>query len=61
MNKANDLTIFQDYLSGLQEFILDMDADLEMAYDWIQDVSGISPVETPAHWDAFIAAYEAAQ
>lgn len=60
MNKT-EMTQFQDTLEGLQEFILDMDADLEMAFDWVQDQSGVNPSATPSTWDAFIKAFEAAQ
>ena len=56
-----DMAHFQDILSGLQHFVLDNDADLDLAFDWVQDQSGINPADSPAHWDAFIKAFEAAQ
>jgi hypothetical protein len=52
-----------DALEGLQSFILDNNADIDMAYDWVSDQAEISSfVSDLKAWNMFYEIYdEAAQ
>jgi|TARA_B100000085_G_scaffold13251_1_gene11392 hypothetical protein len=54
---------FLDALEGLQSFILDNNADIDMAYDWVSDQAEISSfVSDLKAWNMFYEIYdEAAQ
>lgn len=45
---------FLDAIEGLQSFVLDTDADSDMAYDWVCDQANCHSfvADTPA-WDLF--------
>ena len=69
MNKANDSMIsllqspaFISAIQGLQEFVLDMNADIDMAYDWVCDQAECSSfvADGPA-WDLFYDMWDATQ
>ena len=69
MNKANDSMIsllqnpaFISAIQGLQEFVYDMNADIDMAYDWVCDQAGCSSfvADGPA-WDLFYDMWDATQ
>jgi hypothetical protein len=47
-------SVFLDVISGLQSFVLDTNADCDMAYEWVCDQVGIHSfvADTPA-WDLF--------
>ncbi len=50
---------FLSALQGLQSFVLDTNADIDMAYDWVADQSGIaSLVHQNQAWDMFYDAWE---
>ena len=52
---------FLNALEGLQEFVLDTGADLDMAYDWVAEQSGITTfVHQNEAWDMFYDAWEVA-
>jgi hypothetical protein len=68
-NKANDSMIsllqspaFIGAIQGLQEFVLDMNADIDMAYDWVCDQAECSSfvADGPA-WDLFYDMWDATQ
>ena len=53
---------FLNALTGLQDFVLDTGADMDMAYDWVADQSGISSfVHQNKAWDMFYDAFDSAQ
>ena len=61
-NKANDLIhtqpAFIDAIAGLPAFVLDTNADLDMAYDWVADQAECgSFVHQQEAWDAFYDAF----
>ena len=69
MNKANDSMIsllqnpaFISAIQGLQEFVYDMNADIDMAYDWVCDQAECSSfvADGPA-WDLFYDMWDATQ
>ena len=48
-------------IQGLQSFVLDNTADLDMAYDWICEMADISSfVADDKAWDLFYDTYETA-
>jgi len=52
---------FLDALEGLQSFILDTSADIDMAYDWVSDQTEIdSFVYDEKAWNMFYEVYEEA-
>ncbi len=52
---------FLDALEGLQSFILDTSADIDMAYDWVSDQTEIdSFVYDLKAWNMFYEVYEEA-
>ena len=52
---------FVNAIQGLQEFIIDSNADIDMAYDWVCDQAECSSfVADNKAWDAFYDVYEAA-
>ena len=52
---------FLDALQGLQSFILDNNADIDMAYDWIADQSDVSSFVCDLKaWNMFYEIYEEA-
>ena len=68
-NKANDSMIsllqspaFIGAIQGLQEFVLDMNADIDMAYDWVCDQAECSSfvADGPA-WDLFYDMWDSTQ
>jgi len=68
-NKANDSMIsllqspaFIGASQGLQEFVLDMNADIDMAYDWVCDQAECSSfvADGPA-WDLFYDMWDSTQ
>jgi hypothetical protein len=68
-NKANDSMIsllqspaFIGAIQGLQEFVLDMNADIDMAYDWVCDQADCSSfvADQPA-WDLFYDMWDSTQ
>ena len=52
---------FLNAIEGLQDFVLNVNADCEMAYDWVCDQCDIHSfvADTPA-WDLFFKTYETA-
>ena len=51
-------TRFIDALNGLQEFVLDTSADIDMAYDWVCDQAEIgSFVHDLGAWNCFYDVY----
>ena len=49
---------FVSALQGLQSFVLETGADLDMAYDWVSDQAGISSFcHDPAAFDCFYDVY----
>ena len=68
-NKANDSMIsllqspaFIGAIQGLQDFVLDTSADIDMAYDWVCDQAECSSfvADGPA-WDLFYDMWETTQ
>ena len=63
MNKINPNLLLNDSafisaLQGLQSFVLETGADLDMAYDWVSDQSGISSFcHDPAAFSCFYDVY----
>ena len=57
MNKTTMLlnnSAFIGALQGLQSFVMETGADIDMAYDWVADQSGIkSFCHDPAAFDCF--------
>ena len=53
---------FRGAIEGLYQFVLDNNADADMAYEWVCDQVEISSfvVDTPA-WDMFYAVFEQAR
>ena len=52
---------FLSALQGLQSFVLDTNADIDMASDWVADQSGIASfVHQNQAWDMFYDAWESA-
>ena len=53
---------FLSAIEGLQDFVLNINADCEMAYDWVCDQVGIHSfvADTPA-WDMFYDVYTQAK
>ena len=53
---------FISAIQGLQEYVYDMNADIDMAYDWICDQAECSSfvADQPA-WDLFYDMWDAAQ
>jgi|TARA_B100000035_G_scaffold213781_1_gene183219 hypothetical protein len=52
---------FLDALEGLQSFILDNNADIDMAYDWVSDQAEISSfVSDLKAWNMFYEIYDEA-
>lgn len=53
---------FRSAIEGLYQFVLDNNADADMAYDWVCDQAGISSfvVDTPA-WDMFYSVFDQAR
>ena len=50
---------FLSALQGLQSFVLDTNADIDMAYDWVADQSGIASfVHENQAWDMFYDTWE---
>jgi hypothetical protein len=50
---------FLNAIQGLQSFVLDTNADIDMAYDWVADQSGISSfVHENQAWDMFYDTWE---
>ena len=50
---------FLNALQGLQSFVLDTNADIDMAYDWVADQSGIASfVHENQAWDMFYDSWE---
>jgi hypothetical protein len=49
---------FISALAGLQQFVLETDADIDMAYDWVSEQSGIkSFVHDMDAWSMFYDVY----
>ena len=68
-NKANDSMIsllqnpaFISAIQGLQDFVYDMNADIDMAYDWVCDQAECSSfvADGPA-WDLFYDMWDSTQ
>ena len=70
-NKANQMknqfqslvedSAFIGAIQGLQSFVFDNSADLDMAYDWICEMADISSfVADDLAWDLFYDTYETA-
>ena len=56
-NKATMIT-FQDALTQLEAFVTDTRADLDMAYDWICEMTGIYHIcDDAGMWGQFFDAY----
>jgi len=52
---------FLNAIEGLQDFVLNINADCEMAYDWVCDQCNIhSFVADNYAWDLFFKTYESA-
>jgi len=50
---------FIDAIATLPAFILDTNADIDMAYDWVSDQAEVSSfVHNNTAWDMFYDAYE---
>mgnify|MGYP001173668166 FL=1 len=64
MNETNMIHTNPDFLNaltGLQAFVLDTGADIDMAYDWVAEQSGITTfVHQNKAWDLFYDAWEVA-
>ena len=62
MNKGNDMTIttaFTDALESMQEFYFEMNPDIDMAYDYVAEVSKCgSFVHNNDAWNMFYDAWE---
>jgi len=61
-NTSNNMIMnnnqFTSALAGLQQFVLETDADIDMAYDWVSDQSGIkSFVHDNDAWNMFYDVY----
>jgi len=68
-NKATDMknkfqsliedSAFVSAIQGLQSFILDNNADCDMAYDWVCEMLNISSfVDNNTAWDSFYETWE---
>jgi hypothetical protein len=53
---------FRSAIEGLYDFVIDTNANADMAYDWVCDQAGISSfvVDTPA-WDMFYSVFDQAR
>ena len=61
MNMIHTNPDFLNALEGLQAFVLDTGADVDMAYDWVAEQSGITTfVHQNEAWDMFYDTWEAA-
>ena len=59
-SKATAMT-FQEALTQLEAFVTDARPDLDMAYDWVAEQSGITTfVHQNKAWDMFYDAWEVA-
>ena len=53
---------FIDAIQGLQSFVLDTNADIDMAYDWVCEMADISTfVADNVAWDLFYDMWETTQ
>jgi len=53
---------FRSAIEGLYQFVIDNNANADMAYEWVCDQAGISSfvVDTPA-WDMFYSVFDQAR
>jgi len=57
-NKATDMITFSDALQQLSAFIADTRADLDSAYDWVTEMTGIDSIcDDDGLWNQFFDAY----
>ena len=60
--KANMIHLDPNFINAIEslpQFIIDANADLDMAYDWVADQTGLdSFVHQQDAWDMFYDAYE---
>lgn len=58
-NMIHKTEAFLNAIQGLQSFVLDTNADIDMAYDWVADQSGIASfVHENQAWDMFYDTWE---